>query len=389
MLALFERHPALTRALAHEPLGDFPTPVQRLERLGPMLGTGELWLKNDGVSAREYGGNKIRKLELILGDARERGAREVLTFGYAGSNHALATTLAARSVGIGSISLLLPQANAHYVRRNLLAGIAAGAELHACRNLPAVVAATGRQMIRHRLATGRTPYVVAPGGSSPRGTIGYVNAGFELAGQIEAGELAAPAFVYVALGSMGTAVGLAIGLAAAGLPTRVVAVRVVDRRYASFEKALTLAEKTVALLRMSDASFPSVTLAPERFEVRDDQFGTQYARFTEQGVAAAALMHREEGFTLDGTYTGKALAALVHDASEGRLADERVLFWNTYNARDLRAMAAAVDYHLLPAAFHRYFEQPVQPLDETLASAQYGGRSTDADESIERQETTT
>jgi D-cysteine desulfhydrase len=77
-------------------------------------------------------------------------------------------------------------------------------------------------------------------------------------------------------------------------------------------------------------------------------------------------MKQTEGIKLDGTYTGKALAALIHDVENQEVKNEVLLFWNTYNARDLSEYTAAVDYHHLPRAFHPYFEEEVQPLDSEL-----------------------
>ena len=74
-------------------------------------------------------------------------------------------------------------------------------------------------------------------------------------------------------------------------------------------------------------------------------------------------MGEAEGLKLEGTYTGKALAALLHDAARGDLAGKSSLFWDTYNSRDFTDVIEGADYRKLPPAFHRYFEEDVQPLD--------------------------
>jgi 1-aminocyclopropane-1-carboxylate deaminase/D-cysteine desulfhydrase-like pyridoxal-dependent ACC family enzyme len=119
MLPLFIHYPRLKEKLAYMPLGDFPTPVEKLERLGKKIGAGGLFSKRDDLSGKFYGGNKVRKLEFLLGQVRRKNAGEVLTFGFAGSNHALAMAIYAKDVGLRSISMLLRQPNAGYVRRNL------------------------------------------------------------------------------------------------------------------------------------------------------------------------------------------------------------------------------------------------------------------------------
>jgi len=76
-----------------------------------------------------------------------------------------------------------------------------------------------------------------------------------------------------------------------------------------------------------------------------------------------SLMREREGIKLDGTYTGKTLAALTDDAKSGSLRGRTILFWNTLNSRDFSDVVSSIDYHSLPHDFHRYFEAEVQPLD--------------------------
>ena len=366
---LFQAHPRLESALPRVRIGDFPTPVRRLERLARRLSLEHLYLKDDGVSAELYGGNKVRKLEFLLAGPINRGAAELLTFGYAGSNHAAATAVYARRYGLRSISMLLPQLNAEYVRRNLLVSYASGAELHLQPDVPRLVAATSYQLARHGIERGKLPVVIRAGGSSPLGTVGYVAAAYELAAQIDAGELPEPDVIYVAFGSMGTAVGLLLGLRALGLKSRVVGVRVVDERIANRSKARRLFERTATLLHQADRRFPSLPAAEMDLELREEFFGGQYGRFTDDCRRAAAAVREEEGLVADGTYTGKTLAALFADAEAAGICRSRVLFWNTYNSRDLSPLTGGVDYHELPREFHGYFEQPVQTLDPNRPGA--------------------
>jgi len=357
---LFERRPELRSAIHHVQLATLPTPVVAVPRLADHLGLPNLRMKDDGLSADRYGGNKVRKLEFLLGDAIARGARGVMTFGYAGSNHALATAIYARQLGLDPISMLLPQPNATYVRRNLLVQQAVGAELHQRDSVSSLATAAAWQLGRHAVLRGKRPYVIPGGGSSPLGVLGYVNAALELDEQIRTGACPDPELIYIATGSMGTVCGLAIGLALAGRDARIVAVRVTDPRYANQRVLERLHAKTVALLRSHDPSVPALAFDPKRVELREEFFGEGYARFTELGNRAVADMRRAEGVVLDGTYTGKALAAVFADADAGHITNHAVLFWNTYNARDLSDLAETADYRSLPRPFHRYFQQPVQ-----------------------------
>jgi D-cysteine desulfhydrase len=363
MLPLFQKYPLLGEKLPYVSLGEFPTPVQKLDRFGDDVGVGQLYVKRDDLSGRVYGGNKIRKLEFLLGDALQNRAKQVVTFGYAGSNHALATAIYARQVGLRSISILLPQPIARYVGRNLLMSHHSDAELHHVRNIPLAYVATFYQRVRHRLRTGHFPRIVPPGGSSPLGTVGYVNAALELKKQITAGELPEPCRIYVALGTMGTVVGLMLGLKAAHLKSEVVPIRVVSEQLASVRKLIELFHKTNSFLRSLDSSFPRFGLSESRVDIRGGFLGQGYAHFTEDAMEAVSRMREAEGIKLEGTYTGKTLAALIRDADDQSLRDEVVLFWNTYNSRDLSGAISGLDYQQLPRPFHRYFEEDVQPLD--------------------------
>jgi 1-aminocyclopropane-1-carboxylate deaminase/D-cysteine desulfhydrase-like pyridoxal-dependent ACC family enzyme len=370
VIPLFEQYPLLGEKLAYVPLGDFPTPVQKLDRLGTELGVSQLYVKRDDLSGKRYGGNKPRKLEFILGDALRSKVKEVITFGGAGSNHALATAIYARQVGLKSVSMLVPQPNAGYVRRNLLMSHYCGAELHLCgadlesaRNMPLVYAATVYQLLRHRLKKGCLPYFISPGGSSPLGAVGFVNAALELRGQIASGEMPEPEHIYVACGSMGTAAGLTLGVRAARLGGHVVPVAVHNERFTNTRAMFELINKMNSLLCSLDGSFPKFEFSETDVDIRHDHAGQRYALFTDEGMEAVSLMTECEGIKLDGTYTGKALAALRHDAESGSLRGKAVLFWNTLNSRDFSDDISGLDYHELPRPFHRYFEEEVQPLD--------------------------
>ena len=364
MIHIFEQYPLLKERIPYVQLGQSPTPIKHLRHLGKEIGTDYLYLKHDGLSGLVYGGNKIRKLEFLLGDALRKGAKDILTFGFAGSNHALATAVYAQKLGLKSISILLAQPNAQYVRRNLLLGHVCGAEIHHFKNEMAAYIPTTIILLRRKLKQGKFPYIIGPGGSSPLGTIGHVNAGFELKEQVASGLMPEPDKIYLPLGTMGTAVGLTIGLKAAGLKTRVVSVRVADVKYANKEKFVRLFKKTLALIHSMDSSFPRVEITDDEVDIRHDFFGGQYARFTEHGMAALNLVAKSEGFRLDGTYTGKAMAALIDQVRGHGTRNEVILFWNTYNARDFYDAIDGIDYHQLPRCFHMYFEEAVQPLDK-------------------------
>lgn len=363
MLALFKSYPQIMRHLPHVSLGEFPTPVTRLDMEGVVAGLPNLFIKRDDLSGRHYGGNKVRKLEFLMGAAQRLKARRVITMGFAGSNHALATAIYARQLGMRSVSLLMPQTNAHYVRRNLLASLHYQAEFRCHTNICSLVVGSAYIQLINTIKEGARPYVIPGGGSNPVGVIGYVNAAFELREQITAGVLPEPDLIYVAMGSMGTAAGLMLGLCAAGLGSRVIPVRVIEDKLSNSKGMRRLIRETATLLRKLDPDFPEMRVLEDDLHIRSDFLGPGYACFTEPAQRAARLLEQVAGVPANGTYTAKAFAALLEDAAQGVLKNKIVLFWNTFNSRDLASAVAQTDYHQLPPVLHRYFEKAVQPLD--------------------------
>jgi 1-aminocyclopropane-1-carboxylate deaminase/D-cysteine desulfhydrase-like pyridoxal-dependent ACC family enzyme len=365
-IALFEQYPKLREKLPYISLGILPTPVQKLERLGNELHLSNLYIKRDDMSGAEYGGNKIRKLEFILGQALREKAKEVITFGGAGSNHALATTIYSAKVGLKCISILMDQPNARYVRKNLLMSHHAGAELHFCKGelySSEFKRMVDEQLNNHYRMIGCYPYVIPVGGSSTLGVIGYVNAAFELAKQISNYEAPKPDLVYVAAGTLGTAAGLILGFKLAGLATQVVSVRVTPSIMANKKEMLEKIKAVKELLASIDSSLPSCNFYLRDIDIRGNYYGREYALFTKAGMQAIDLIKNKEGINLDGTYTGKTFAAIINDARKGKLRGKKVLFWNTLNSNDFSKIIASSDYHNLPHDFHRYFVKDVQKLD--------------------------
>lgn len=207
MLPLFEQYPLLKNQLPYISLGDFPTPVQRLEKLGAHIGYDDLYIKRDDISAKDYGGNKVRKLEFLLGKSLQDGVKEVMTFGAAGSNHAAATAFYANYLGMRCVSILVSQVNACYIRKNLKIGFASGAELHHYGNMITTAICLLYQLISHRIKAGKFPQIIPIGGSSPLGSTGFVNAAFELKQQVADNLCPEPDWIYVPCGSMGLSVG--------------------------------------------------------------------------------------------------------------------------------------------------------------------------------------
>jgi len=359
---LFRRWPGLRDRLPWTPLGDFPTPVVRLAAVGARLGHPHLYVKRDDLSGRSYGGNKVRKLEFTLADARARGCDTVVTFGAAGSNHVLATTVYGKRLGLRTVAVLADQAPQAYVRRNLLADQGQGLVPVAARG-PIDAAARGVLTWARLRATGARPCLLPPGGSSLVGTLGYVEAALELEAQVRAGLLPAPELVVVPAGTCGTLAGLVAGLALTDLPTRVVGVRVYGRSGANPTVVRRLAGGALALLRGLDPSVPAPALRADRFVLRDDWYGPGYARFTPEGEAAVRLAADLEGLALEGTYSGKAFAAFLDLMAVPARRDRPALFVATHNSRPLGPLQeGAAGPAALPQRLARYFELPDAPV---------------------------
>lgn len=360
---LFSYFPELKQKISFVSLGDFFTPIEKIDQLCPESQTPYVYMKRDDINGplqanglRVVGGNKVRKLEFLLGDALARHATAVMTFGCAGSNHALATAAYAHLVGLQAISILRPQANSSIVRRNLLLQNYYGAQLHEYPNQEWRCLGGFCAFLRHKQIYGEYPYFIPTGGTCPLGELGFINAAFELKQQIEQGIMPEPDYIYAPLGSMGTTVGLMIGLKAAGLKTQVVAVRVDDYEDANEQTLLPLLHAATAYVRSLDASFPDITFGLEDIVIAHDFFGQGYGIATPQARQAMSVMHEKYGITLDGTYSGKTVAAMLHDLQKPALKNKVVLYWNTFCGLDYSSIVSESAYKQLPHCFHKYFE---------------------------------
>jgi 1-aminocyclopropane-1-carboxylate deaminase/D-cysteine desulfhydrase-like pyridoxal-dependent ACC family enzyme len=343
-----------TLSLPHRELGRWPSPVPSLDALAREIGAASLHIKRDDQVAMAharlldahglpaYAGGKLRKLELLLGDAIAQGKRRVVTIGGVGSHHALATAVHGRALGLEVSLLLLPEPPTRAVCMVLLNSHAAGAELSMAGSFAAATREAARMARDPNVAS------IPTGGSSPLGNVAFVAAALELKAQIDAGELDEPDAIYIPLGTMGSAVGLAIGLERAGLRTQVVAVRASNRPTSSWAKVAALHADTVAWLVAREPSWPRVPLRKDRLVIEDGFLGAGYALPTAAGARATAVA-KAHGIDLDDTYTAKAFAALL---ARERGAWRRVLFWHTHAGPVLDPAAAPVD--VLPASLRGY-----------------------------------
>lgn len=277
-------------------------------------------MKRDDLNAPAFGGNKVRSLEFLLGDVGTGDV--VLTVGGEGSTHVLLTAAHAARLGAVTMAVRWPH------EMNPTCSLVRDRAAALCwRTIASGTPVMGMARALAYRALHKVTYVPL-GGSSPLGVLGHVNAGLELAEQIAANEIEMPAFVVVPLGSGGTAAGLALGLALAGLDTTVVGARVGPRLVVSRARTLRLARRTLALIaRLCGRSIP---VPPLRLEVHHAAYGGAYGRPLASAAPAEATFVDAGGPSLDATYSAKALAAAVSLARE---REGRVLFWLTFDAR--------------------------------------------------------
>lgn len=363
---LFTHYPQLKTAIPHIPLCDLPTPIIKLQAFGDYIGCKNVYIKRDDLTGeksengfRLYGGNKPRKLEFLLADAVQHNAKTIITYGCAGSNHALATAVYAHELGLKSILMLKNQPNSYVVRQNLLLNTYYGAQLQFFPDNT-----TRDKAAEALLKNDAHAYRIPTGGSNVIGALGFVNAGFELADQIKTGEIAEPDFIYVASGSCGTTAGLLLGLKAAHLKSKLVAVCVgpEEEKDEFLVKIKNLFIETNQKLHTADATFPLMEFPAEDLILNKNFCGKEYGLYIPEAVAAIRLFEKLEHIHLEGTYSAKTIAAIIDDVATGSLRNKMILFWNTYCGIDFSPLIDGADYKKLPKDFHTYFEEDVQPL---------------------------
>ncbi|WP_437500426.1 1-aminocyclopropane-1-carboxylate deaminase/D-cysteine desulfhydrase [Sorangium sp. So ce1099] len=300
-----------------------PSPVAALPRLAAALGLDFLGIKRDDLCEPRHGGMKMRKLDYLLAAPPLSTAAAWSAAGGIGSGNVAALVVAAERLGRRVHAHLFWTDLSRSVVDNL-AFIASGpASVRFYRSRLALAFARPSLFLPLRARDGDGAAIVPLGGTSALGMVGAVRAALELCAQVRAGELPEPGRVYVALGSGGTAAGLAVGLALGGLRSRVVAVAVVERLLASRLRLRALTAELRAFLARAGVA-PVPPAAP--IDVVHGHLGRGYGSPTPESLAACEAL-AAEGISLEPVYTGKAMAALMNDARARRLGP--VLFWHT------------------------------------------------------------
>ncbi len=297
------------------------TPLHPLKRLGTALDI-DLWIKRDDLGEIGGGGNKLRKLEHILGVAVDSGHDVLLTAGSVQSNHCRLTASAATRLGMDChLVLTLPfdGPDPAYLRSgNRALFDLFGAEITILRPGEDSGAPLAR-LAADLKSRGRDPLVIPIGGSSPRGCLGYIDAAGEIAGQLTRRNHGPFDLTVCASGSGGMQAGLIMGNARHAFSKRIVGMSVGRGQGEQTEIVRRLVEETQLLLDP----------APARgaVEVSDRARGPGYGRLDAGTMHALSMAARLEGLLLDPVYTAKACAGLLAMAADGTIAKgSRVLF---------------------------------------------------------------
>ena len=310
------------------PLARLPTPLVKLDKTSAYLGV-EFYIKRDDLTGVALTGNKVRKLEFLLAEAKQQHADTVITCGGEQSNHCRATALAAIQVGMKSVLLLRTDDPTHPPKEtgNILLNKLAGAEIvwitpTQYQGRDQIFAREQARLEQH----GCRPYIIPEGGSNVLGAWGYVVAAHELAKDLA--ELPCKRTTVIhACGSGGTAAGLLIGAKNfdfSSCDTRIVSVNVCDNR--------SYFVKVIGDMCAAFASkYPTMKkVVPDDIHIVDGYVGRGYALSTESERAELQSMIRRDGIVLDPVYTGKAFYAVVQELKKNpRCFGERIVFVHT------------------------------------------------------------
>ena len=299
-------------------LGIFPTPMYRLDNISRELGT-NVWIKRDDLCGVALGGNKVRKLEYLLHEAKQQGYDLVMTTGQAQSNHAMLTAACALRLGLDCI-LVLKKRGITTRKGNQILNHLMGVEVRYMDTDS--YEDIYREMDRIGQEMGRKVYKIPCGGSNALGTLGYIDCMKEIADSgMHFNHLVC------ACGSGGTAAGCVLG-AKLYLPDTQVMCSMVDDD--PFDVIVPQLMQEAAQLLDVPVDIPVPYLL--------DMCGPGYSIPSSEGNEAIRMMMQLEGIVLDTCYTGKAFAGLIRKAREGAYKpDDHVLFIHTGGAGGLFA----------------------------------------------------
>ena len=304
-------------------LGFFPTPLHKLEKVSQDTGV-NLFIKREDFSGMTlFGGNKIRKLEYLLGDAQAKGCDTVITRGATQSNHAMETATAARKCGMEPILYLaaLVEPKAEDIRSNLLLDTILGAELHILPTLPGELIsdtfARCQDQIDAHIAQlsreGHKVYDMPSGGSTPVGVVGYVDAFVETMEQLQAQNLTADYF-FTSTGTGGTLAGLSAGKALLNSNIQIVGIQVSPKDPSGYPKhVVELANAALTRIGAKERTDAS------QFICDPNYFAPGYEVPSKAANDDIRYLARSEGLFTDPVYSGKGFHGLMESIRSGKI----------------------------------------------------------------------
>ena len=310
------------------PLGIFPTPLHKLENLSRRYGK-NLYIKRDDMTGVGLGGNKVRKLEFLLADARAKGADTVFTTGGAQSNHAMLTAACCNKLGMKAVLLLkkrgVTERKGNLLLDHLLGSDAQFIDTDSSDDVYAEMRRQGAELEKQ----GHVPYYIPAGGSTGLGALGYVACMEETFRQ--AGEMGVRFdHVVCVCGSGGTAAGMAVGTKLYSPGTKALAIAIANDSYE--EIVPRLMGEALELLESGCKA------EPEDVSIQFHA-GAGYGIAGPEDTAAVKAVAQAEGIFLDPVYTGKAFAHFLHLLEEGYFdGEENLLFIHSGGAGGLFAV---------------------------------------------------
>lgn len=303
-----------------------PTPLEFLPRLTKALGGPQVWMKRDDLTGMGLGGNKVRKLEFLVGDALAKGADHLVTQGAVQSNHVRQTAAVAAKLGLACTAVLEHRIetndSAYLNNGNVLLDRLLGCTIEyqpGGTDMQAAIEEVGARLT----ASGARPYLIPGGGSNAIGALGYAAVALELVTQANEQGLRIDRLVH-ATGSAGTQAGLVAGLHALSSPIRVLGIGVRAPREKQEANVLRLAQATAAHMGV-DRPVPA-----EAVEANCDYVGAGYGQPTPGMVEAVRMLAQLEGIFLDPVYSGKGMAGLMDLVRKGTFGPgENLVFLHT------------------------------------------------------------
>jgi D-cysteine desulfhydrase len=351
---LFQKYPKLKDKIPFKSFGDYPSKAHQLKDLSKKTGA-EIWIKRDDSASQIYGGNKCRMMEFIIADAIEKGRKSLVTWGAIGSNQVLSSVIYGTHEGFSDIvAIHNEQPYQPYVTRNFLISTSLGVKQVLGGNSLSLATKLGWEYLKKKLG-GKRPYLIPLVGSSPISVLSYFDAALELREQIERGDLPRPDYIFITVGTGGTAAGLMLGSLVLGDIGKVTGVRVIEKAFVNEMMISWEINRTLRYLRRLGVDLGIEKVRAKDIHIIHDYIGTGYAESTTEAASAIRILDELENIKLDITYTGKTMASMLDFIKEKR--DKRFLFWHTLNTVDISKYTDRLpDISAAPRCFHRHLK---------------------------------